>query len=246
MKKVLLVGNWKMNPQSFEEAKELFLEIKKGIKDTKKVEVAIAPPFVFLYLLKNLAGSSVSLVSQDSFWEKKGAFTGEISPLMLKKLKVKYVILGHSERRIYLGENDQMIGKKINAVLEAGLKAILCVGEKSKEDPEKIVKEQIKNALSFVEKKVLLPLNLILAYEPVWAIGTGNFCPPQNAREMLFYIKKILINFLGSDWEKTKILYGGSVDSSNAQSYLKVGFNGLLIGGTSLKPKAFLEIINSI
>jgi triosephosphate isomerase len=246
MQKVLLVGNWKMNPQSFEEAKELFLEIKRGIKDTKKVEVAIAPPFVFLYLLKNLAGSSVSLASQDSFWEKKGAFTGEISPLMLKKLKVKYVILGHSERRIYLGENDQMIGKKINAVLEAGLKAILCVGEKSKEDPEKIVKEQIKNALSFVEKKVLLPTNLILAYEPVWAIGTGNFCPPQNAREMLFYIKRILFSLLGERWKGAKVLYGGSVDPSNAKSYLKVGFNGLLIGGTSLKPKAFLEIINSI
>jgi len=249
MQKILLIGNWKMNPQSFEKAKELFLKIKKGAKNSKKVEIAIAPPSVFLFPLKNLAANQIFLASQNSFWEKWGAFTGEISPLMLKKLGVKYVILGHSERRIHLGENDQMIGKKVKAILDVGLKAILCVGERSKENPEKVVKEQIRNVISFAiaQKSKILPSNLIFAYEPVWAIGTGNFCPPQNAREMLFYIKKILSNLLGEDWEaKTRILYGGSVDSSNAKSYLKVGFNGLLVGGASLKPKEFLKIINSI
>ena len=215
--KILIVANWKMNPQTLKGAKLLF----DGVKNIKNTKIVICPPFVYLSALR-AAGA------QDVFWENSGAYTGEISSLMLKNMGVKYVIVGHSERRKYFKETDEMINKKVKAVLEQNLKPILCIENIS----------QIKKDLKGISKKQLA--NLILAYEPVFAIGTGRPCSIEKAKKINSSIKKIL-------GRKIPILYGGSVNSQNAKEYIKVaGFQGLLIGGASLKPKEFIDIIKTI
>lgn len=216
--KPLIVGNWKCNPDSLVEAKKLFNSIVKGVK--KNSMVAICPPFVYLSELKN---KKVKLGAQDCFWEEKGAYTGEISPLMLKKLGCLYIIIGHSERRKCLKETDEMIDKKIKLVLRSGLKPILCIANLG----------QLKNSLKGVK-------NLILAYEPVFAIGTGKACSVEKARKMRISIKKKL-------GKNIPVLYGGSVNSHNAGSYIKeAGFQGLLVGGASLSANEFLNILKNI
>jgi len=244
----LIVGNWKMNPKNSVEAENLFQEIKKGIKNTcykqgQRTEVVICPPFIYLSKLQ-FKTDNIKVGAQNCFWEKKGAFTGEISPLQLKSLGVKYVILGHSERRQYLGETNEMIAKKLNAVLEAHLLPILCIGEtKEERTAEKtadVLKTQLENALQPT-------YNLVIAYEPVWAIGTGDFCPPDEALTNLMFIKKQLLKLLPQKTaDKIKILYGGSVNSKNAKDYIDVGFNGLLVGGASLKAGEFIKIVKSV
>jgi triosephosphate isomerase len=208
MQKIFIVANWKMNPQSFKKAKKLFDSIKRGIKNNN-VEVVICPPFIFLPLLKTNG-------AQDCFWEGRGAYTGEISPLMLKKLGVKYVIVGHSERRKYFKETNEMINKKLKAALKIGLNPILCVDKIS----------QIPKGAK----------NLIIAYEPLFAIGTGKSCSWKKAKEMKNKIQKVLS-------KDVKILYGGSVNSQNASDYIEqAGFQGLLIGNASLDAKEFIKI----
>ena len=201
--KPLIIANWKMNPQNLREAKLLFDKVKK----TKAV---ICPPFIYLSDLKANG-------AQDVFWQEKGAFTGEISPLMLKGLGVKYVIIGHSERRKYFKETNEMVNQKLKAALRAGLKPILCIDKISQ------IPKNIKG--------------LIIAYEPLFAIGTGKACSSERAKKMRLAIKKIT----GAN---IPILYGGSVDSQNAKDYIKkAGFQGLLVGSASLKPKEFIDII---
>lgn len=204
--KPLIIANWKMNPQSFKEAKLLF----NAVKNSGGV---ICPPFVYLSSLKASG-------AQDVFWEEKGAFTGEVSPLMLKNLGVKYVIVGHSERRKYLKETNEIIVEKLKVALKVGLKPILCI-----------------------DKITQIPKNikgLIIAYEPLFAIGTGKACSPQKAKKMRISIRKIV----GS---RVPVLYGGSVNSENARNYIKeAGFDGLLIGGASLKAKEFNKIIKNL
>lgn len=217
MKKPFIIGNWKCNPTSLAEAQRIFNSVKKGIKNVKNAEVVICPPFIYLPVLRTRG-------SQDCFWEDSGAYTGEISPLMLKKLGVKYVIIGHSERRKYFNETDEMVNKKIKAALKQDLRPILCIDNIS----------QIKNDLKGISKKELR--NLILAYEPLFAIGTGKSCGIEKARRMKLLIQKKLKGNI-------PILYGGSVNSQNAQDYIKkAGFQGLLVGGASLKPEEFIEI----
>jgi len=216
--KPLIVGNWKCNPNSLVEAKKLFNSIVKGVKTNSMV--AICPPFVYLSELKT---KKIKLGAQDCFWEEKGAYTGEISPLMLKKLGCLYVIIGHSERRKYLKETDEMIDKKIKLVLRSGLKPILCIANLG----------QLKNSLKGVK-------NLILAYEPVFAIGTGKACSVEKARKMRISIEKKL-------GKNIPVLYGGSVNSYNAGNYIKeAGFQGLLVGGASLSANEFLNILKNI
>jgi len=215
--KKLIVGNWKMNPQTPLKAKQLFTSVKRGIKNVKNVEIVICPPFVYIDGLRKTAGN-LQLGSQNCFWEEKGAFTGEISPLMLKSLGVKYVIIGHSERRKYLKETDEALNKKIQAALRAGLKPILCI-DKISQVPKKV------KGFSAV------------AYEPLFAIGTGKACSPERAKKMRLLIMKKA---------KVPVLYGGSVNSQNAKDYIKkAGFQGLLVGGASLKSKEFIEIIKN-
>ena len=211
--KHLIVANWKMNPSTLEEAKSIFNQVKE-------TGAVICPPFVYLSAL----GANGA---QDCFYEEKGAFTGEVSPQMLKNLAVEYVILGHSERRKYQKETNELVGKKIEAALGAGLKVILCVDRVS----------QIKNALKEIGNWKLKIENLAVAYEPLFAIGTGKACPPEKAEKMRVAIKKVL-------GESALVLYGGSVNSQNTEDYIKKAhFDGLLVGGASLKPQEFIDIV---
>ena len=230
----LIVGNWKMNPPNLAQAKRLFSLVAKGAKNLKGVRVVICPPF--LYLPYFSSKNHLFLGAQNCFWEKTGAFTGEISPLMLKSLKVKYVILGHSERRRIFSETDVMVAKKIKTALDLKLKPIFCIGENLKEretgKTKIVLKKQLKGALSELKKEKLN--QVILAYEPVWAIGSGYPCDAKEAKEILLFLRKFF---------KNKILYGGSVNSQNTRFYLEAGFDGLLIGGASLKAQEFIKII---
>jgi len=231
--KNLIVANWKMNPSAKKEAEEIFEKIRKGTGDSNS-EAVICPPFVYLPLLKGL-----SLGSQNVNFEEKGAYTGEISPLMLKDLDIEYVIVGHSERRKYFGETDELVNKKIKKSLDSGLKVIFCIGETSEErdngKKNEILEKQIKIGLQGIES--LDDINI--AYEPVWAIGTGNNCSIEETKDSIEFIRDLV----GND---TRVLYGGSVKSENSGDYIKkAGSNGLLVGGASLNPEEFIKIIKS-
>ncbi len=205
--KPLIVANWKCNPATPKDARVLFNKIKN-------TEAVICPPFIYLSTLKTNG-------AQDVFWENEGAYTGEISPLMLKNMGVKYVIVGHSERRKYQQETDEMIGKKIKAALRVGLKPILCI-DKISQIPHDLSKEAI------------------IAYEPLFAIGTGKACDLEKAKEMRLAIDKVVGG-------QNQILYGGSVNSRNAKEYIsQAGFQGLLVGGASLNPKEFIDIVKNV
>jgi len=252
--KIFLIENWKCNPETLAKAKNLFNGIKKEIKKTpeifKKEEIVLCPPFLYLPEIKNLILKSqlkIHLGAQNCFFEEKGAFTGEISSKMLKSLGVKYVILGHSERRKIFGEKDKMINKKVLAVLKEKLVPILCVGETKKEVESrkmgdggmKEIERQLKNALKGIPNSSFqLQNSLTVAYEPVWAIGTKNPCDPESAKKVLSFLRKFL--------KENPILYGGSVNSKNAKEYIKIGFNGLLVGGASLNAKEFAKIAREI
>jgi len=230
--KPLIVANWKMNPASQKEAKDIFDAIKKGIENLS-AEVVVCPPFVYLPLLKGM-----TLGAQNVFYEDKGAFTGKISALMLKDGGVEYVIMGHSEIR-KLGETDEVINKKIKKALEAGLKIIFCIGETAEErdagKKNEILERQIKQGLSGIVNLE----NVNIAYEPVWAIGTGNNCSVEETKESVDFIRKFVP-------ENTRVLYGGSVKAENSVSYIKeAGASGLLVGGASLKPNEFIKIVKS-
>jgi triosephosphate isomerase len=248
--KQLIIANWKMNPQTLAEAKRLFDSIKRGLKNIKNVEVVICPPFVWLPYLINLIPYTLNLKfgAQNCFWEGKGTFTGEISPLMLKNLGCQYVILGHSERERYLGETDKMTNKKIKAAISAELNPILCIGEIEKKRGEipQVLKHQLEKTLINLSPDQLI--NLIIAYEPVWAIGTGKPCYPQDAGKRISIIRKIISNLYNLSFsQKIKIIYGGSVNSKIAQDYVKkANFQGLLVGGASLKAQEFIEIAKKV
>jgi triosephosphate isomerase len=232
----LIVANWKMNPNSQKEAKEIFDSIREGARGLK-AEVVVCPPSVYLYA--SVFGEGViSMGAQNIYFEEKGAFTGEISVSMVKDLGVEYVIVGHSERRKYFGETDEIVNKKIKKALEAGLKVIFCIGETAEErdagKKNEVLERQIEIGLDGIENME----NINIAYEPVWAIGTGNNCGVEETKESVEFIRKI------SGVER--ILYGGSVKSENSGEYIKnAGANGLLVGGASLKSDEFLKIIKS-
>ena len=234
--KPIIVANWKCNPTTQQEAKRLFNLVKKGVKDVKNIEVVICSPFVYLSVLKANG-------AQDCFWEEKGAFTGEISPLMLKDLGCQYVIIGHSERRKYQQEKDSMIYKKIEAALRRGLKPILCIDKVSQiREHQRSVKmnevHRLKKGIKGIIKKDFK--KIILAYEPLFAIGTGKPCSIDKAKKMRIAIKKKLN-------KNILILYGGSINSQNARDYVKkAGFQGLLVGGASLNAQEFIKIVKNV
>jgi triosephosphate isomerase len=179
------------------------------------------------------------LGGQDAFYEDKGAFTGKVSALMLKYLGVAYVIIGHSERRKYFGETDEIVNKKIKKALEAGLKVIFCIGETAEErdagKKNEVLENQIKNGLDGISDFE----NINIAYEPVWAIGTGNNCGVEETKESIEFIRKFIP-------ENVRVIYGGSVKSENSADYIKnAGANGLLIGGASLNAEEFIKIVKS-
>jgi len=217
-----------------------------------KSEIVVCPPFVYIERLKNLKIKTLKLGAQDIFWENQGAYTGEISSEMLKNLGVEYVIVGHSERRKYLDEMDGMINKKVLAGLRAGLKVILCVGEnliihkRGIRAVKDFIKRQLQKDLARVSSiKYQVSRNLIVAYEPIWAIGAGKACKPENALEIIKFIKEKLDTKYKI--QNTKVIYGGSVDGKNVADFVKYrDVDGVLVGSASLKLKEVVEIIKKV
>lgn len=248
MKKSLIIANWKMNPSSYEEAARLvadMLPIAKKFRN--KVEVVLCPPFPWLTDFSH-EEQAVGWGAQNVFWERKGAFTGEISPLMLKNSGVGYVIVGHSERRAYFGETDAMVAQKVSAVLASGMRVILCVGEREHQEDgvPQIVRIQLEAALTGVTRAHLA--RLVVAYEPVWAISTtpgARSDTPENAFETQIFLRKIFAQKYGSKSAGlVRIIYGGSVQPGNIGKFLGAGtMEGALVGGASLDAQAFAEII---
>lgn len=234
-----------MNPTSQKEAMGLLAEITRK-KNLKKTEVVVCPPFIYLnQLIKNK--KEISFGAQNVFFENRGPFTGEISALMLKDLGVKYVILGHSERRKF-GETDEEINKKLKTALFLGIKPIVCIGEWERDHNHeyfKTVKNQIEKIIQGINKDLIS--KIIFAYEPVWAISTNSEHKNATAddfQEMSMFIKKVLVDKFGRKVKMPKIIYGGSVDDKNCQEFLEQGgVDGLLVGAASLSPDKFSKII---
>ena len=247
MRNWIVAGNWKMH-NTMGESIALAQAIKEGSKDIINGEVIIAPPFTSLYSVgAAIKGSLVSLAAQNMHYEDKGAFTGEIAAGMIKDTGCTYVLIGHSERRKYFQELDEDINLKIKKALAIGLKPILCVGEtedeRGKGVTQLVVEKQIKKALSGVEKID----NVVIAYEPVWAIGTGKVATSAQAEEVHNFIRGILKELYGDVSQGIRILYGGSVTKDNIGELIGMeNIDGALVGGASLKPDAFLGIIQQI
>ncbi|HDQ03622.1 MAG TPA: triose-phosphate isomerase [Deltaproteobacteria bacterium] len=247
MRTWIVAGNWKMHNTN-EESVALAKAIKDGAASPKNGEVVLAPPFTSLYRVAQIIkGSSISLAAQNMFYEDKGAFTGEISPVMLKDIGCAYVIIGHSERRKYFHEKDADVNLKVKKALADGLKPIMCVGE-TEEEREKnvtraVVGRQVKEGLRGVDKID----NVVIAYEPVWAIGTGKVATPAQAQDVHAFIRAILKEIYHDAAASIRILYGGSVTADNISELIAMeDIDGALVGGASLKPDGFLGIIKNI
>ena len=244
MKKTpIVVGNWKMNKMA-SETMTFIDNVQKTLKNRESVSVIFAPPFTGLFNTDVLPPFHIA--AQNCHWENSGAFTGEISPLMLKDCGVEFVILGHSERRQIFGETDEWICRKIQSVLKHNLKPIFCIGEtliqREKGDMKKVLQKQIENGLKSVPKIN----NCIIAYEPVWAIGTGLNANTAQIKEAHIWIRSVIQNLYGETSEN-HILYGGSVNQNNAAELINVpSVDGFLIGGASLDSKTFSMIIKTV
>jgi len=246
MRRPVIAGNWKMF-KTVKEAVALVSELKKNLSNTVDREVIVAPPFTALTIVaQEIKGSIIKLAAQDCFWEKEGAYTGEISPSMLKDAGCSYVIIGHSERRQYFGETDDMVNKKVRAALDTGLIPIMCIGETLGEREEgktfSVVERQLKGGMN------TLPVNdsqdFIIAYEPVWAIGTGKTATPEQAEEVHSFIRNMLEKIYNLTIARgIRILYGGSVKPENIDELMaKPDIDGALVGGASLKADQFTRI----
>ena len=242
-----IAGNWKMN-KTVGEALDLIRELKTAISGVKEVEVAVAPPFTALYAVhKELEGSSIRLAAQNLYWEEKGAFTGEISPLMLKEVGCQYVIIGHSERRQFFGESDETVNRRIKAALTQGLKVIFCIGETLREREEgktfSVIERHILGGLKGLGDKELK--NMAIAYEPVWAIGTGKTATPEQAEEVHRFIREKVEKLYSREVsEEIRIQYGGSVTPDNVKGLMnQPNIDGALVGGASLKAESFSKIV---
>jgi len=249
MRRLLIAGNWKMH-NNIPESLDLVRKILYGVQNITVLDILVCPPFTALKSVYDLIkGSNIKLVAQNVHWEMKGAFTGEISPLMLKDVGCEYVIIGHSERREYFKETDDIINKKIFAALKVGLKPIVCIGEKLEEREsgvtEKVLEQQITEGLKGLSNEDME--NITIAYEPVWAIGTGKTATPEIANTTQSFIRnKIKEIFNENIAEKIRILYGGSVKADNAKALLEQEhIDGALVGGASLDAENFIKIIKS-
>ena len=249
MRKQIVAGNWKMN-NDLAQTETLISELKKQKKNSN-AEIMIAPPFTNLWeAFEALRQSDIEVIAQNMHFAANGAYTGEISAGMLKSVGVTTVILGHSERRAYFNETDELLAKKVNAALANDMTVIFCFGEELAErkagKEEAVVASQLKNALFHLEASAFN--NIILAYEPVWAIGTGETATPDQAQDMHAFIRKTLAGKYGDDVaNKVPILYGGSVKPDNAKDiFSKPDVDGGLIGGASLKAEDFFAIVNAV
>ncbi|MDO8482828.1 MAG: triose-phosphate isomerase [bacterium] len=244
--KVLVVGNWKMNPATLSEAKALFAKVKRVGAGLRNVETVLCPPFVFLSVL---SGVGVKLGSQDVFWQNGGRFTGEISPEMLKNLGVSYCIVGHSERRA-IGETDDDVSKKVNAALKENLKVVMCIGERERDSSGayfEFIKNQLKKSLAGVQPRFLS--DLIIAYEPIWAIGKSfrESMTPADIKEMTIFIQKVLSDSYDRKMVTAiPIIYGAAVEPENVAAVLQEGgVAGVLVGHKSLMAEDFITILKS-
>ena len=249
MRKVIVAGNWKMN-KTAKEAAEFFAEFKPLVADVKNAGIVIGAPFTALETAtRETAGSNIKIAAENMNAKESGAYTGEVSPLMLKDLGVEYVILGHSERREYYHETDEIINEKVKSALAHDLKPILCIGEKLEEreagTTNDVVKTQIVGGLKDVTAEQMA--NVVLAYEPVWAIGTGKTATPEQAQEVHAFIRGLLTDLYGKEVaENVTVQYGGSMNDANAADLIaQTDIDGGLVGGASLIPEKFAVIIKA-
>ncbi len=245
-KQKIIIANWKMNPISFIEADNLISTIKKGLKKKEDMRIIICPPSIFISKIKK--NKSFELGIQNIFWEDKGAYTGEISSKIAKNFGVDYAIIGHSERRKYFKETDEIVNVKMKSVLKNGLSPILCIGETLKEKNQDLASDviitQLEKAFTDINKSKVL--NIIVAYEPIWAIGSGIVPSTDEIMSAVLLIRKIISKLYDRPTaEKVSILYGGSVNSQNALDFVdKTRADGLLIGSVSLNGSEFVRIVN--
>jgi len=242
-----IAGNWKMN-KTVAEAISLVRELKTLLSDLKGVEVAVAPPYPSLDAVrKEIEGTSIRLAAQNVFWEEKGAYTGEVSPLMLKEVGCEYAIIGHSERRQYFGETDETVSRRLRAALRQGLKPIFCIGETLKEREGgrafSVIGTQIEGGLKGLGGDDLA--RFVIAYEPVWAIGTGKTATPEQAEEVHRFIRKELERLYSREIAgEIRIQYGGSVTPENIKALMsQEDIDGALVGGASLKAEVFAKVV---
>jgi len=246
-RKIFIAGNWKMNT-TVDEARALAKGVVEEVGSVTDVDIAICPPYTNLLAVSEIIkGSSIKLGAQDVHWEPKGAFTGKVSCAMLKSVGVTYVIIGHSEQRTYFGETDETVNKKVKVTLDADLLPIICVGETLEERKggkmESVVEQQIRGAFKEIPNEDALKCTI--AYEPVWAIGTGETASPQQANEAHMFIRKIIADIYTQEIANTiRIQYGGSMKPGNAKELLNNSdVDGGLIGGAALKAADFAGIV---
>ena len=246
MRKAIIAGNWKMH-YTPEEAVKVINELKPLVKDAT-CDVVVCPTFVCLdAVLKAVEGSNIKVAAQNMHFEEKGAFTGEVAPGMLEAMGVSYVVLGHSERREYFNETDETVNKKVLKALEVGIDPILCVGETLEEreagNTKDVCKVQVEKALENVSKEDLA--KVVIAYEPVWAIGTGKTATSEDANDVIAYIREVVANLYGELANEVRIQYGGSVKPSNVAEIMNQSdIDGALVGGASLEANDYVELVN--
>jgi triosephosphate isomerase len=247
MRRPIIAGNWKMN-KTISEAVDLVRQLKASASGVRDVDIVVAPPFTALGAVsREIKGSNIELGAQDIFWEPSGAYTGEVSPTMLKDVGCRYVIIGHSERRQYFGEKDESVQKKIKASLGEGLLPIVCVGEplEAREAGKTfdVIKVQVVKGLEGFSQDEMEKITI--AYEPIWAIGTGKTATPQQAEEVHAFIREQLTNLTNRQVsEQMRIQYGGSVNPDNISDLMgKPNIDGALVGGASLKVDSFSRIV---
>lgn len=243
-----MAGNWKMN-LSIQEAGELASAVKRDLADCIDVETVLCPPFTALKTVSDIvSGTHIKLGAQNMHWEKSGAFTGEVSAAMLRDMYCRYVILGHSERRSFMREDDAMINHKMKTALASTLLPILCVGETLQQreggDMKAVVRTQVRQGLAGIAEGIR---GVVIAYEPVWAIGTGRVATPDQAQEVHAFIRSLLAEmFDAATADSVRIQYGGSVKPANARElFAQPDIDGGLIGGASLEARAFVEIVKA-
>lgn len=249
MRKPIVAGNWKMN-KNVAEALDLVQDLKRDLAECREVDVVVCPPFTALKAVSEaVTGTHVDLGAQNMHWEKAGAYTGEISAEMLRELYCHYVILGHSERRAYFHETDEIVNQKVKAALAANLKPIVCVGEtlenREAGDTDTVIAGQVRGSLAGLSAQDLA--ETIVAYEPVWAIGTGKTATPQMAQDVHALIRATLTELGGEQVAQgMRIQYGGSVKPSNARELFgQQDIDGGLIGGAALEAVSFVEIVRA-
>lgn len=246
MRRPIIAGNWKMN-NTIKEAEDLVAGIKS--KDLNEgVEAVLCVPYTSLAKVgEMIKDSNIKLGAQNLHWEESGAYTGEVSPLMLKELNVDYVIIGHSERRQYFNETDETVNKKVKSALEHGLKPIVCVGESLEEREDNIEKEVIKNQLTEGLRDLAKEdfNDLVIAYEPIWAIGTGKSATSEDANDMCKFIRESINDLFSDVGDLVRIQYGGSVKPTTVDELMGMDhIDGALVGGASLKTDDFVSLVN--